>query len=269
MEMLNSKKKQINIDEKYFHFKLQHLLGIPKTFSFSNVEIKIKDFLLDINSYIDNKVKINSKLDRQKADDIKKEIEQAMSGEKKIELDSFFFNVSGKIINEFLGNLKQYSFPPNDVGVSDDKDYMILVESTHSLSSTIIKKTEQLRKYYLFFSVLDRYINEYEKYLGSYGNHFIEKYFSITNLSLSRNFLVLIVTDKTLKLFKETIDDIGKKNMPKIIQEDVKKCFPELFKKNKIYKNEINEHNEIDIDNNTNNNIDSHKKMQMKKKIII
>ena len=50
-------------------------------------------------------------------------------------------------------------------------------------------------------------------------------------MSLSRNFLVLIITDKTLKLFKETIDDISKKNMPKIIQEDVKKCFPELFKK--------------------------------------
>ena len=242
-------KKQINIDEKYFHFKLQHLLGVPKKFSFSNVEIMIKDFLSDIKLYIDEEVKNNKELDIKKANDIKKEIELTMIDEKKIELDSFFFNVSGKNINKFLENICQYSFPPNNIEIFDDKDYMVLVESTHSLNSTIIKKTEQLRKYYLFFSVLDKYVNEYGKYLGSFANHFIDKYFSLTKVSLSRNYLILIVTDKTLKLFKETMNNVNEKHIHKVIKDDVKKCFPELFvKKTKIYKNEMNIDNENNID---------------------
>ena len=52
--------------------------------------------------------------------------------------------------------------------VLEDKDYMILVESF--LDSSFIKKTEQIRAFYLFFSVLDKYINEYGEYLGLYGN---------------------------------------------------------------------------------------------------
>ena len=46
--------------------------------------------------------------------------------------------------------MNQYSFPKDDIGVLDNENYLILVESTHSLNSTIIKKTQQLRKYYLF-----------------------------------------------------------------------------------------------------------------------
>ena len=38
-----------------------------------------------------------------------------------------------------------------------------------------------------------------------------------------------------------------KRKKPKIIQDNVKKCFPELFKKTKIYKNEINSDNEDKI----------------------
>ena len=41
-----------------------------------------------------------------------------MNGKKKIELDSIFFNISGKNINKFIKNIiNEYSFPPNDMEV--------------------------------------------------------------------------------------------------------------------------------------------------------
>lgn len=254
------KKNKVNIDENYFHHKLQYLLEVPKRYSFANLEIVIKNFLTDIQSFIDKKVEKNCELNIKEATDIKKEIEELMNGENKIELDSVFFNVSGVKINKFLASMNQYSFPKDDIGVLDNENYLILVESTHSLNSTIIKKTQQLRKYYLFFSMLDKYINKHGNYLGSFGNHFVEKYFSLSNLALPRNFLVLIVTNKTLKLFKETMNDVNNKGKPKIIQDNVKKCFPELFLKSKTYKNEINRDNENDIENAT-NNINSNEKL--------
>ena len=254
----SKKKKEDLADEKYFHFKLKYLLNADDNLSFSNVEIEIPSFLKDIESYIEQETQKN-KLDEKKAIEIKEEINNAMIGEKKIKLDSCFINVQGKEIIKFFQSLEKYSFPSLEGKILENESYVILVESTHSLRTKIPKKTEQLRKYNLFFSSLDKWLNDYKKYLGTFFDYFIGKYFlrlnssntKLTpktykaNFSLSRKFVILIISDHTLKLFKETISNIEKSQIPLILKKEVKKCFPSLYgSEKKNYQNEVN-NNEI------------------------
>ena len=253
-----TKKNKDVVDEKYFHFKLKHLLNMSDDLSFSNVEIEIASFLKDIESYIDDETKKN-KLDVKKALEIKDEIKNSMIGEKKVELDSCFINVPGKEVNQFFKSLEKYSFPSQTEKLLENESYVILVESTHSLTSQIPKKTEELRKYYLFFSLLDKWLNDYKQYLGTFYDYFIGRYFlrlnsSNTkfspktykaNFSLSRKFVILIINDHTLKVFQETITRIEKSQFPQTLKSEVKKCFPNLYEKEKKnYKNELSS-NEI------------------------
>ena len=261
-----NKKKEDLADEKYFHFKLKYLLNVADNLSFSNVEIEISSFLKDIESYIDEETQKN-KLDEKKAIEIKEEINDTMIDEKKIELDSCFINVKGKEMIKFFQSLEKYSFPSLDGKILENESYVILVESTHSLRSQIPKKTEQLRKYYLFFSSLDKWLNDYKKYLGTFFDYFIGKYFlrlnssntKLTpktykaNFSLSRKFVILIISDHTLKVFKETIANIEKSQIPLTLKKEVKKCFPSLYgceKKNyqnEVKNNEIKDNKEIEV----------------------
>ena len=256
-----NKKKEDLADEKYFHFKLKYLLNVADNLSFSNVEIEISSFLKDIESYIDEETQKN-KLDEKKAIEIKEEINDTMIDEKKIELDSCFINVKGKEMIKFFQSLEKYSFPSLDGKILENESYVILVES-----SQIPKKTEQLRKYYLFFSSLDKWLNDYKKYLGTFFDYFIGKYFlrlnssntKLTpktykaNFSLSRKFVILIISDHTLKVFKETIANIEKSQIPLTLKKEVKKCFPSLYgceKKNyqnEVKNNEIKDNKEIEV----------------------
>ena len=256
-----NKKKEDLADEKYFHFKLKYLLNVADNLSFSNVEIEISSFLKDIESYIDEETQKN-KLDEKKAIGIKEEINDTMIDEKKIELDSCFINVKGKEMIKFFQSLEKYSFPSLDGKILENESYVILVES-----SQIPKKTEQLRKYYLFFSSLDKWLNDYKKYLGTFFDYFIGKYFlrlnssntKLTpktykaNFSLSRKFVILIISDHTLKVFKETIANIEKSQIPLTLKKEVKKCFPSLYgceKKNyqnEVKNNEIKDNKEIEV----------------------
>ena len=256
-----NKKKEDLADEKYFHFKLKYLLNVADNLSFSNVEIEIFSFLKDIESYIDEETQ-KTELDEVKAKEIKEEIKNAIIDEKKIELDSCFINVKGKEMIKFFQSLEKYSFPSLDGKILENESYVILVES-----SQIPKKTEQLRKYYLFFSSLDKWLNDYKKYLGTFFDYFIGKYFlrlnssntKLTpktykaNFSLSRKFVILIISDHTLKVFKETIANIEKSQIPLTLKKEVKKCFPSLYgceKKNyqnEVKNNEIKENKEIEV----------------------
>ena len=256
-----NKKKEDLADEKYFHFKLKYLLNVADNLPFSNVEIEISSFLKDIESYIDEETQKN-KLDEKKAVEIKEEINDTMIDEKKIELDSCFINVKGKEMIKFFQSLEKYSFPSLDGKILENESYVILVES-----SQIPKKTEQLRKYYLFFSSLDKWLNDYKKYLGTFFDYFIGKYFlrlnssntKLTpktykaNFSLSRKFVILIISDHTLKVFKETIANIEKSYIPLTLKKELKKCFPSLYgceKKNyqnEVKNNEIKDNKEIEV----------------------
>ena len=250
--------KESNVNEKYFHPKLKRLLNVPDNFSFANVEIEISKFIQDIEEFLTIKTQKN-KNDEKAVKQIIEEIKIDLEGEKKIELDSFFLNVSGKKVEEFFENMRQYSFPSQKIDISTNDIYTILVESAHSLKSTLKKKIEQLRKYYFFFSILDKYSEKYKKYLENFQDIFIEKYFTkslrdvrkidITNykakFTLSKNYIIIIATDHSLKLFKETMDSIKTSKSLLFIDDSTKKCFPSLYEKEKKnYKNDFN-NNEI------------------------
>lgn len=242
------KKKAKPIDEKYIFVKLRKLLDIPKKFSFCNVEIEAKKFIDDITKKIDEEISKNIKLNYQKADEIKKGIQSIFYREEKLELDSFFLNVPGKNILRFFRNIEDFSFPSLDQKIFENEIYTVIVESTRSLNSTSVKKTKKLRKYYLFFSSLDKYICDYKEYLGNFYESFIknilqhknESFDTIkTDFQLSRNFVILILTDNRMDIFRNTMSKIKKNESPESIKNSVKKCFPYIF--GKEYKNEINE----------------------------
>ena len=123
-------------------------------------------FLIDLESYLTEETKKNKELDENVAKQIFDEFKEKLENEPKIEIDSFFFNVKGKKVKDFFLNMKQYSFPANETAININEEYTILVESTHCLKNTLKKKTEQLAKYYLFFSLFNQYLVEYEKYIG-------------------------------------------------------------------------------------------------------
>ena len=162
--------------------------------------------------------------------------------------------VPGKNIKKLIENIEDYSFPFQKEKISEKENYNILVESTHSLKSSIIKKTNQLRKYYLFFSLLIRSLKNYKDYLESFEDYFIGKYFVKIKIGKGNEFnykadfsflkktIVLIATDQTLPNFLEIKNFIENSNIPSSIEDNVKKCFPNIYKieKQKEYKNEIN-----------------------------
>ena len=243
---------QGDINEKYFFHKLKHLLKVPEDSSFQNVHILMSDFIKNIKLFIHQVIKNNIELKENESSKIVKMLESRLQIENKIEINSFFMNVPGYNLNTFLQSLKQYSFPLTNCSISEKKTYTILVESTHSLKSTIIKKTNQIRKYYSFFNSLDEIIQQNPKYFENFHEFLIEKYFrkSIVeadkyipkaNFSFSKNYVILIATDHSFKFFGETIDKIKKSKPLEKYNEPLKRTFPELAEKEKkMYKDEIN-----------------------------
>jgi len=132
--------------------------------------------------------------------------------------------VPGKNIKKLIENIEDYSFPFQKEKISEKENYNILVESTHSLKSSIIKKTNQLRKYYLFFSLLIRSLKNYKDYLESFEDYFIGKYFVKIKIGKGNEFnykadfsflkktIVLIATDQTLPNFLEIKNFIENSN---------------------------------------------------------
>lgn len=254
-----TKEKKFNLDEKYFHYKLQHLLNVPDNFSFSNAEIIIKKFIEEIEEFIKTNFKNNEKLDENTKDMIINEIKETLKGENKIELDSVFVEVSGAKIKYFFEHIKDYSFPFENATISEKENYVLLVESTHSLDSNIIKKTDQLRKYFLFFSLLIKCIHNYKDYLGAFQDYLIGKYFQKSffdidsfnklnysaDFSFERKIIILIATDQSLLSFVQLKDKIKNSQTPFKLRDNVKKCFPNIYKieNEKKYKNEININN--------------------------
>ena len=244
------KLKEPVVDEKYFHFKLKHLLNVQDDYCFANATIPIDKFLQDLEDYLAKETNKNKELD----ENVAKQIFQGFKGKlkdeskiEKIEIDSFFVNVTGKKVKDFFLNMKQYSFPAGETPIDENMIYTILIESTHCLKNTLKKKTDQLTKYFLYFSLFYKYLDEYESYLKNFQDIFIGKYFTKpfpeiktgdfsnykASFSFTKNFIILIATDHTLKLFEETMNKIEKSNTPVVFQISVKNCFPNIFDKEK------------------------------------
>ena len=260
-ESQNSNKiKGSTIDEKYFHLKLKKLLCLPTESSFTNVNISLNVFFKDVERFL-NWVISKKGINEENASEIMGGIQKDLKGVGKIEFDSFFVNVPGKAIEDFFNNMKQYSFPNcEDKSILRNEKYVVLVESTHCLRSVLPKKEEQLRRYHLFLSVIDKYFKRDDIYLREFHNFFFQKYFLNPNFDLdkvipklekeniffpiSNNYVIIVATDHSFKLFEETIQKIDNTQSSKIIKKSSQKYVSNLIeneKKNYGNENTINE----------------------------
>ena len=259
-ESQNSKKMTLStVDEDYFHIKLRRLFGSSVESSFRNVEIKLDNFFQDAKKFLGWVVKQKG-IDEKKSNDIMKGIEAKLKALDKIELDSFFINIPGENIHQFFDNMKSYSYPYIEEKKEnfENKVFTIIIESTHILRSAINKKPFQIHKYHLFFTMLKEYFKKDDKYLGKFHELFFQKYFrklssafnqiELTNekyFPFSDNFIVMVASDSSFKVFKEATDKIFNSNKPLYLSKNGKK-YPKIYEKGeKNYQNE--DDNEIII----------------------
>ena len=234
--------------EKYFSQKLKYLMKAEICYPIYIDTSNIKNLLASRLYY---KVKKDPELKIDIADKIMKQVDNVLKNEKPIQIDSFIPLVDGKKINDFLNVIKDYSFPVLN-NIDENNKYTIIVESTFSLKSQIGKKADQLRRYFLIFSLIHKLYLKYPRYLDLFYKYFIRKYFLREkikkdniedieeeynyklDLSPYGNYLFIIATNKTFKSFKEVeysiktfaFEDDGP-------DESFKKCF-EITHKNKI-----------------------------------
>ena len=234
--------------EKYFSQKLKYLMKAEICYPIYIDTSNIKNLLANRLYY---KVKKDPELKIDTADKIMKQVDNVLKNEKPIQIDSFIPLVDGKKINDFLNVIKDYSFPVLN-NIDENNKYTIILESTFSLKSQIGKKADQLRRYFLIFSLIHKLYLKYPRYLDLFYKYFIRKYFLREkikkdniedmeeeynyklDLSPYGNYLFIIATNKTFKSFKEVeysiktfaFEDDGP-------DESFKKCF-ETTHKNKI-----------------------------------
>lgn len=234
--------------EKYFSQKLKYLMKAEICYPIYIDTSNIKNLLASRLYY---KVKKDPELKIDTADKIMKQVDKVLKNEKPIQIDSFIPLVDGKKIKGFLNVIKDYSFPVLN-NIDENNKYTIIVESTFSLKSQIGKKADQLRRYFLIFSLIHKLYLKYPRYLDLFYKYFIRKYFLREkikkdniedieeeynyklDLSPYGNYLFIIATNKKFKSFKEVeysiktfaFEDDGP-------DESFKKCF-ETTHKNKI-----------------------------------
>ena len=173
----NVEDKEINVKEgefleKYFNEKLKYLLKSKNAFSslidISQIE---EEMILSINYALLN----NSSLDEKTAKKIIRRINKCFKDETKVQIDSLLPMVEGKDLNTFFDSIKNYSFPSTNK-IEIDKVYTLIVESTFSLSSQIVKKSSQLRKSFLLFSLIHKLYLAYPDYIKNFYKYFVQKY---------------------------------------------------------------------------------------------
>ena len=248
-ESENSKKMTLStVDEDYFHIKLRRLFKSPVENSFRNVEIKLINFFEDVKIFLGWVVEQKG-IDKKKSNDMIKKIEARLKALDKIELDSFFINVPGENIYQFFDNMKSYSYPYTEEKKENfaDKSFTIIIESTHSLRSAISKKPSQIHKYHLFFTMLNEYFKKDDKYLGKFHELFFQKYLkNKNNFPFSDNFIVIVASDHSFKVFKETREKIFSSNKPNYLSKNGK--YPKIYEKGeKNYQDEDDKNETIKL----------------------
>ena len=260
-ESQNSKKMTLStVDEDYFHIKLRRLFKSPVENSFRNVEIKLEYFFQDVKIFLGWVVEQKG-IDKKKSNDMIKKIEARLKALDKIELDFFFINVPGENIHQFFDNIKSYSYPYTEEKKENfaDKSFTIIIESTHSLRSAISKKPSQIHKYHLFFTMLNEYFKKDDKYLGKFHELFFQKYCrkvpsafnkielkNKNNFPFSDNFIVIVASDHSFKVFKETREKIFSSNKPNYLSKNGK--YPKIYEKGeKNYQDEDDKNETIKL----------------------
>ena len=225
--------------EKYFNIKMINILGPEK--SYTNVKICLSDFLEELKLYIFGKTFSNDGLNKKTAKHIMAQMNEYFKDETEIELDGFYTDVTGEKLQKFFQLINNCSFP-KIVEIEQNINYCVIVESTYCLQKNVIKKSEQMRKIFLFFSILNKFYKQYKEYLEDFYEFFFKKHIfsekklgivydykksSNFDLSCFDNFVLLFVSNSKIDLFKEVLVDIEK---TKPLQNDelkfgLKKCF--------------------------------------------
>ena len=243
--------------EKYFNEKLKYLLKSNNAFCISFEISQVRDeLLLSINFEIIN----NNKLKEKPVKEIFKIIDRYLKDETAIEIDSLIPIAKGEELNKFFTTIKENSFPSGKL-LDEGKNYTVIVESTYSLKSQIVKKTNQLRKSFLVFSLIHKLYLTYPKYIEKYYKYFIRKYIFKEKIAYRRfenedpeldlssfgNYVFIIASNKTYKNFKE-VEFLTKKFYYEdgIPDDSFSKCFEKKainLKQKEINKEESSDNN--------------------------
>jgi hypothetical protein len=243
--------------EKYFNEKLKYLLKSNNAFCISFEISQVRDeLLLSINFEIIN----NNKLKEKPVKEIFKIIDRYLKDETAIEIDSLIPIAKGEALNKFFTTIKENSFPSGKL-LDEGKNYTVIVESTYSLKSQIVKKTNQLRKSFLVFSLIHKLYLTYPKYIEKYYKYFIRKYILKEKIAYRRfenedpeldlssfgNYVFIIASNKTYKNFKE-VEFLTKKFYYEdgIPDDSFSKCFEKKainLKQKEINKEESSDNN--------------------------
>ena len=237
----NLKNPDDKVIEKYFNIKLKNQLDAANPFS--NIKIKISEFIDDLNIYMCNKVLKNDKINKKVAKNILKQINEYFKDENEILINSVFTSISGEKIQNFFDLINHCLYPKIEIEKVDPKvKYTILVESAYCLQKNIIKKTEQLGKSFLFFSVMNKFYKKYKEYLEDFYEIIIKKYIfsdkktniiynyeKVKDFHLSDfdNFIILLLSNSQFKLFNEASESISisKSFEQDEIEFNIEKCF--------------------------------------------
>ena len=207
----------------------------------------------------------------------------------KIQIDSFFPNVKGKIVKKFLEDVEECSYSSFifEPKIDEQKNYNLVVESTHNILSTLNKKSKQLQNYFTIFSKTRKLYLENKEMLKEFYLRFLRNFkiiddkenLSHEELMNKSNFIYMICSNKnyeSTKLFQESLYD--KNQFDKLIKllSDNKKKKIESNKENaeekkskiegKINSNNTKKINEEENESQNNNGL---KKGQKKESISI
>ena len=225
--------------EKYFNIKLKSLFYAEK--SFSNIKIKISDFLDDLKLYSYGKYYNAGESGRKVSKEIKEQINKYFTDEPDLEIDSFYPGINGENIENFFKTIKNYSYP-KITEVNPGINYSVIAESTYCLKSNVIKKSEQMRKIFLLFGILNNYYKLYKGFFENFYEFFIKKYiYSDKSLKYSdkyqkdpnfdlsgfENYVILFVSNRKINFFGEIIEFIRNNsfNEKEELEFNLKKCF--------------------------------------------
>lgn len=199
--------------EKFFNQKLKYLFESDVS---SSVTIDLSQILEELIISLNYSILEDPKLDPNIGKEIVAKVDKFLKKETQIQIDSLLPKIDGKKVNKFFYDMEKYSYPYFEK-VEENKKYTLVVESTFCLKSQIIKKSEQLRKCFLLFNLIQKLYENYPGYINKYYKYFIRKYLSKEKIEKQKmnsadddfdfssygNYIFIIATNKTFKSFRE------------------------------------------------------------------
>ena len=227
-----------NSVESYFYLKLKKFLKANEDF---RGYYSISDHMQKIKDCIFRYVKEKTKTENKEADKIKiagfnliKRAEEIFStNSKKIQIDSFFPSIYGKMVKQFYSKVDEYSHSSENFinSIKDENCYNLIVESTHCITSSLNKKRKQFERYFSVFNMtkklymgnqemLKQFYVDFLKYFKILGEDVKTEQISNEELIRKSNFIYILCSYKNYyktKLFQESMYD--KEKFEELVKE--------------------------------------------------